>query len=128
MPGTFTFKPVEANLTDEKGFQSWNDPYCKVRIGFHSEKTSVAQHEGKNPHWFETLLLKEKKGGHHATVKVKEHMELNILNLIGKTQVDLDEVRAHGRVVKKYPLQRRGNSTGEILLEIEYHPQAVNLV
>ena len=123
MPGTFVFRPKEANLVDEKGFYENNDPYCKVRVGMHSMKTKVAEHEGKNPHWDDSLVMKSRSWDHHAKIKVKESPGVHVANVIGKAKVNLDEVRAQGKVVKKYELHHLGNLVGDILLDIEYFKQ-----
>jgi len=122
--GTVTFRPLEARFNHDKDFLTKMDPYCKFKLGFHRGKSSVAKRQGKNPIWNDVITLKS-KGQEFAKVKCKDRDRLSLNDRLGKAHIPLGSVYATGKTSQWYPLQKGDKVTGEILVEIEFHPNTV---
>ena len=120
MPGTITFKPIEANLSREKETVFQMDPYCKFSLGWHSAQSSVARGQGEHPHWKDCVQLQRKHNEHSAKLVVKDSDSFGLDDLIGEAQIDLDKVVTEGKVSQWYDVKKHGKVIGEVLLEIEY--------
>jgi hypothetical protein len=123
---SFTFRPLEAKFLHDKDLIGKMDPYCKVKIGWHSGKSSVAKSQGTHPMWVgESIVVKRKHNEEFARIKLKDRDRVTLNDRLGEVKIRLDEIAAKGRVTQWFTLQKLGKVTGEILLDIEYHPSPV---
>jgi len=123
--GTMTFRPLEAKLHKDKDVldKANMDAYCKIKLGWHRGKTSVVRFTEMNPRWSESVVLKY-KGQAHAEIKIKDKNRLKLRKL-GKAKISLDQAVLKGRLDQWFPLYRNSEVTGEIHIEIEFHPETV---
>lgn len=122
--GTVTFKPLKGEFIDDTDTLGKMDPYCKVRIGRHSDKTAYAKGEGRNPTWNDTIMLDRKHNEQHATLKIRDKDRMGLNDKIGKVKIDLDEIAAKRKVHDWYPIYKGKKNTGHVLVDIEYYPHA----
>lgn len=120
--GTFTFRPIQGKFLHDKDLIGKMDPYCKIKIGWHSGKSSVAKHQGTHPTWSDAIVLNRKHGEQFARLKVKDRDRLRVDDRLGQVKINLDDIVARGKVAQWFTLHKGDKVTGEILVEIEYHP------
>ena len=115
MPGTFVFKPIEANLQSDK-----HDPYCKFIMGDNKVKSQVSKEGGSRPHWNDALVLtRDNEDFCEIQIKNKDGM---FGKDIGAIKVLLTEVEKEGKVSKWYDIMSKDKVTGQLLLEVDYNP------
>jgi len=122
MPGTFIFKPLQANLLYNQDVLKNMDPYCKIKIGRHGVKSSIASNEGIHPHWEDTLVLERKNDESFFYIKLKDKDTLTPDDDIGQAKICLEPIEAKGRLIQWYSLYNNDRLAGEILLDISYDP------
>jgi len=122
--GTITFRPLEAKFNHDKDLIGKMDPYCKIKLGFHRGKSTVAKHQGKNPIWNDVITLKS-KGQEYAKIKLKDKDRLSLNDRLGKAEIPLSTVYTIGKTSQWYPIKKGDQITGEILVEMQYHPNVV---
>jgi hypothetical protein len=118
--GEFIFRFLEGKFISDKDPVGKMDPYCKVKLGWHSGKTGVAKSQGTNPTWTDTIVLPRKHNETFAKIKVKDKDRLTLNDRIGEVKVNLDEIVSRGKVTQWYPVSKKEKPAGEILLDIEY--------
>jgi len=121
MPGTFVFRPIEADLKHDEDFISKMDPYCKFTLGWHSGESSVAKSQGKHPKWNDTIMLERKHDEHSCKLVLKDQDPLKD-DLIGETVINLDNVMMSGKLTQWYQLSHHSKDAGKVLIDIEYVP------
>ena len=118
---TIVFKPLEAKLNAAKDSQKGKiDAYCRVRIGLRGGKTSETGYKGTNPTWSDAISIERKQGDRLARLTVKDKDKPMIIDKVGKALVDIEEVKAKGKVTRWYDLYKHNKMTGTILLCVEY--------
>lgn len=122
MPGTFIFRPLQANLIHDRENVGQMDPFCKIKLGHHSAKTSVAKSEGKHPHWEDVLKLKQKHGETTCRLTMKDYDRLSRNDFIGDVTINLKPVELKGQVREWYLLYDHDRLAGEVFIEISYVP------
>jgi len=120
--GTFVFRPLEGRFTKDKDIVGRMDPYVKIKIGWHSGKSSVAKSEGVNPIWGDVIPIEKKHHEEFAKLKVKDKDRLTLNDKIGETKIPLADIAARGRVNQWFPVFKKEVQTGEILLDISFEP------
>ena len=118
--GTVTFRPLEGKFVKDKDIVGKMDPYCKIKIGWHSAKSSVAKSEGTHPTWTDVMTLQRKHGEQFAKLKCKDRDRVTLNDNLGSVKINLDEIAAKGRVQQWFPLTKADKVTGEVLVDIEY--------
>jgi len=116
MPGTITFKPIEANLTHNTDFIKKMNPYCAFIVGGKRINSQISKHGGKHPHWSDVVTVpytNESK----IDVELMDKDRITKDDLVGSFSVDLPELQAQGQSSKWYPLYYKNKPAGEILLE-----------
>ncbi len=122
MPGTITFKPIEANLTHNTDFIKKMNPYCAFIVGGKRINSQISKHGGKHPHWSDAVTVpytNESK----IDVELMDKDRITKDDLVGSFQVDLPELQAQGQSSKWYPLYYKNKPAGEILLEASIHDE-----
>ena len=120
MPGTFVFKPIEANLKDENQLFTKLDPYCKFILGDNKVKSQISKQGGAHPHWNDALVLtRDKEDCCEIQIKNKGGM---LGKDVGAIKVSLAEVEKEGKVSKWYDIMSKDKVTGQLLLEVDYNP------
>ena len=132
MPGTFIFRPIEAELQKDKGLIHKMDSYCRIKIGKHKSKSRVCKEGGVHPHWDDAVIV-QRDHETIAVLKIKDNNLLNPHRKVGVSTIDLREVEKEGQVNKWYPLYSKGVEQGKVNIEITYTDcvlatQEVNLV
>jgi len=123
--GTFVFKPLEGKFNKDKDPIGKMDPYVKIKIGWHSGKSSVARSEGTHPTWNDVIPIEKKHHEEFAKLKIKDKDRLTLNDKIGEAKIPLAEVAAKGHVQQWFPVYKKDQITGEILLDITFQPRAV---
>jgi len=119
MPGTITFKPIEATLTGkDQDLVGKMDPYCLFHVGHHKFKSQVCKSGGNHPVWNDEITI-DMGSQPMCTVEIKDK-DMFIDDKLGTFEVDLREIESQGRVRKWYPIFHKNQATGEILLESFY--------
>jgi len=123
--GTVIFRPLEAKLVESTDATQKIEPYVKIRLGWHSGKSSLASHTGENPAWTDNIVLERTHGEEFAKLKVKDKNRTILNDRVGEVKINLEEAAAKGRVTQWYKLEKGGQVTGEILLDVEYHVKPI---
>jgi len=121
MPGTITFKPIEANLNHDTDLIGKADPYCMFLVNGEKIKSQVCKSGGKHPIWEDAVTIPT---GNQPTCFV-ELKDKDILkdDKLGSFEIDLQEIESQGRIKKWYPIFHKNRPAGEILMEAIYSPQ-----
>jgi len=116
MPGTFVFRPIEANLTHNTDLLTKMNPYCSFILGNERIKGQVCKKGGKHPHWNDAISIPATNQG-LVVMELMDHDKITKDDSIGACTIDLSEVQSRGTVSKWYPLTYKNKAAGEILLE-----------
>jgi len=116
MPGTFVFKPIEANLTHNTDFITKMNPYCSFLIGNEKVNSQICKHGGKHPHWSDAVTIPA-TNQQTVVLELMDHDRITHDDNIGTCMIDLSEVQSRGTVSRWYPLTYKNKPAGEILLE-----------
>ncbi len=57
MPGSITFKPIEAHLTHDTELITKMDPYCVFLVGNKAFNSEVSKKGGKHPQWTDAITV-----------------------------------------------------------------------
>lgn len=121
MPGTLSFRPIEANLSiKDKDLIGKMDPYCLFHVGGHRVKSQVAKNGGQNPHWQDVVSVEMPSTGGFVQVDLKDK-DMLVDDKLGTFELDLNEVASLGQVRKWYPIFSHNKPAGEILLETTFN-------
>lgn len=120
MPGTIVFKPIEANIiSKDKDVLGKMDPYLSFHLGgLKRVKGEVAKSGGQHPIWNDAITV-EVSDQSSLTVDLKDK-DMLIDDKIASFEVDLREVQSQGRVRKWYPIFRKSEPAGELLMEATF--------
>jgi len=132
MPGTFVFRPIEANLTHDTDYLGKMDPYCAYMVNNKRIKGQVCKSGGQHPIWNEATTVPMEIDQPACVVELMDK-DTFIDDSIGTFVVDLTEVQNYGTVSKWYPVFHKNKPAGQILFEATYQPvggyvQNVNVV
>lgn len=125
MPGSFVFKPLQANLIYDKDKIGSMDPYCVLTLGHHTAKTEVAQSEGVHPHWEDVISMERKHDESYVYVKLVDKDFGSQDDFIAEAKICLEAVEVKKRILQWYSVFDNGRLAGELLMDIEYVPEAV---
>lgn len=120
--GNIVFRPMEARFFRNDGYGDMINPYCKVKIGHHSQKGSLSKSGGADVIWNDVIKLDRKKKSKFAKIKCKDKNRVNLHGLLGYCMVDLNELAEKGRICGWFPLWQSVNHdriTGELLLDVQ---------
>ncbi len=112
------FRPIEAKFNNKHDVGKM-DPYCKIKVGWHRGKTSVAKQHGKHPVWDDLITLKVKNQD-FAKIKVKDKNRLIPDDILGKAKIPLIQILTGEKITQWVPLNKGGQITGEILVSMEH--------
>jgi len=121
MPGTFTFKPIEANLTHNTDILGQMNPLCSFVVGHEKHNSQPCYKGGKHPYWNDTVTV------HTDT---EPQVKLQLLDkamlfhddVIGSCMINLKDIEAQKQSRSWYPLTFKDEPAGEILVETTYEP------
>jgi len=119
MPGTFVFRPIEANLTHNTEWIGRMDPYCAFIVGNKRINSQICKKGGKHPHWNDSITIpvaNESK----LMVELMDKDKITHDDHIGSFMIDLQEIEAQGTISRWYPLYHKNKPAGEILLEAAF--------
>ena len=119
MPGTFVFKPIEANLTHSTDWLGKMDPYCVFLVENNRLNSQVCRKGGKHPYWNDTITVQTTNQS-NAIVELKDKDTLTGDDSIGFCMIDLNEIESKGQVSKWYPLYYKKKPAGQILLKSQF--------
>jgi len=122
MPGTITFKPIQANLTHNTSHLMGMDPYCSITLGQTQATGEVCQKGGLNPFWKDSIILPAMQDS-KCLIEIKDKSLLMQDANIGSCEVDIQEIASQGRILKWLKLDYNDQPAGEILLEASYQPE-----
>ena len=119
--GQLIIKPICAKLTyDTETFGSM-DCYAKITVGGSTYKTDKAHDQGTNPNWEATFTFRV-NGDQLAYVQIYDQDDGSADDFVGECQVELQQVYATRNVNKWFPLTRKGRSSGQIMMNLEFYP------
>jgi len=124
MPGTFVFKPIEANLTHDTDLIGKMNPYCAFNVGNVRIKSQICNKGGKHPHWNDCVTVPS-TGEPTAVVDLMDKDKITRDDTIGTFTIDLQEVQNRGSISKWYPLFYKNRPAGEILMEASFQPEGL---
>jgi len=125
MPGTFTFRPIQANLTHDTDWLGKMDPYCSYRVGATKIKGPVCRNGGKFPKWEDATVNVPAPNDNSMVVDLMDKDKILHDGNIGTFVIDLLEIQSRGRVSKWYPVYHHKKPAGEILMEAAFNPEIV---
>lgn len=120
MPGTITFKPIEANLSRDTDIIGKADPYCMFTVGGQKIKGPVCKSGGTHPVWNEVVTISTADQP-SCLVEIKDKDILKDEKM-GSVEIDLQQIEARGSVRQWFPLYNEDQPAGEILMEAIYTP------
>jgi len=123
MPGTFVFRPIEANLTHNTDLIGKMNPYCSFLIGNERIKGQICKKGGKRPHWNDEITFPATNQS-LAMLQLMDKDKITHDDNIGTCMIDLQEVQSRGQVSKWYPLTYKNKPAGEILMEAIFQGDA----
>jgi len=121
MPGTFVFRPIEANLTHDTDWLGKMDPYCAYMMNNKRIKGQVCKKGGQHPIWNEATTVPMEVDQPACIVELMDK-DTFIDDSIGTFVIDLNEVRNHGSLSKWYPVFHKNKPAGQILFEAAFQP------
>jgi len=121
MPGSYTLKPIEANLTHNTELIGKMNPYCTFQLGETIVQSEVCKKGGKNPHWGDVVTLP-------VPINTESICQVNVMDkdrftkddLVGSISVDLSTLQTKGHSSKWYPIYYHDKPAGELLLEAAF--------
>jgi len=117
MPGTITFRPIEANLTHNTDFLKKMSPYCAFIAGTQRFNSQICKHGGKHPVWNDAVTVPVTNQS-SITLELMDKDKITKDDQIGFAKIDLFELQNAGS--KWYPLYHKNKPAGEILLEASF--------
>ena len=119
MPGTITFRPIEANLQHNTSAIMGMDPYCLVKVGDQKLQGEICHKGGKHPTWTDTIAVKASQES-TGVVEIKDKSHILPDENIGTFTIDLQEIKTKGNLKKWYPITWKGEPAGEVLMEAAF--------
>ena len=119
MPGTFVFRPIEANLSHSTNWFGKMNPYCVFLLDNNHINSQVCENGGRNPHWSDTITIQTQNKS-NLLMEVKDKGVLASDDSIGFCLIDLNEIESQGQVSKWYPLYYKKKHAGDILLRTDF--------
>lgn len=126
MPGTYTFKPIEATLLRTTNGSKMN-PYCSFNINGSKVKGKVCKKGGKFPHWNDLIVVPANIDESEISVEVMDKDKLGRDDTIGSLVLDLHEVQSRKQMKKWYPLYYDKKPAGEVLMELVFEPEVIKI-
>ena len=107
-------KCVNARLTHDTELFGSMDPYVKVTVGGHTQKTITHNSAGKTPRWEQTLQFR--LNGKEDTVRVEVYDEDTVTDdLVGETTYYVDEIKKRKKIIEnQLKLSYKGKEAGFI--------------
>jgi len=121
MPGSYTFRPIEANLTHNTELIGKMSPYCAFQLGETIVKSEICKKGGKNPHWEDVVTLPAPINNESIVqVHVMDKDRFTKDDHIGSISVDVSTLQTKGHSSKWYPIYHHDKPAGELLLEAAF--------
>jgi hypothetical protein len=122
MPGTVIFKPIQANLSHEREFFVKMEPYCTFILGHQEAKGEICKEGGDKPCWNDTIALRRRYEP-YCLIEIRDKGWLRTDEVIGKVEIDLQEIESERRVAKWYKVIHNNQPAGEIFIEALFVPE-----
>ena len=123
--GNIILKPLSARLTHDTETFGKMDPYCQIKIGGQVYKTRQAKDAGKYPSWTETFSFRKNESDDLGEIEVWDYDTFSKNDQIGQGAFSLNSIIAQGNKSNKWvSMTYKGKNAGEVLLEIEFYPDA----
>jgi len=119
MPGTVTFRPIEANLTHNTDLVGKMNPYCAFIVGDSIFKGQICKKGGKHPHWDDAVTVPLGNQS-QVIVEIMDKDRFSRDDNIGSFLLNLNELQSSGQSSRWYPLTYKNKPAGEILLETTF--------
>jgi len=123
MPGTIKCKPMQAIFKVEDEDKSPFKPYCKLKVGRDSMESSIVEEKDMQAEWTDSLKVKINPDEKKAKFVIKNDKK-GIRSTIGKSEIDLEQLKSSKNMIQWFYLSRRGKITGEVLVDLEYIPDS----
>jgi len=117
MPGTITFRPIEANLTHNTDLIGKMNPYCAFIVGDSVFKGQICKKGGKHPHWDDAITIPV-SNQKQVIVELMDKDRFSRDDNIGTFLLNLNELQSGQS--RWYPLTYKNKPAGEILLETSF--------
>ena len=120
MPGTYIFRPIEANLKGKSNIFGQNyAPYCKIKMGSHKVMTQACIDGGNNPQWNESLVIKADTES-SAIVELKDKYQYTSNKRLGEIELSLNDIQSQGKILQWFDIKNKDKIEGQIHLEVTY--------
>ena len=119
MPGSFVFRPIEANLKHNTNWIEKMAPYCVFYVENRRIAGQICKKGGKHPTWTDVITVPFTNQA-HVTAQVMDRDKFTKDDAVGTFSIDLKEVEALGRVSKWYPIVYKNKAAGQIFIETSF--------
>jgi Ca2+-dependent lipid-binding protein len=120
MIGIFTFKPIEAKLTDERDVLRQTDPYCAFMFSRKKVISQVCTTGGKHPTWSDSIVVPLEIDQPACVVELLDKEKTLPDDSIGTFVIDLYEIRRRGHIDKWYQVYYKDQPAGWIHIESKF--------
>ena len=122
MPGTFTFKPIEATLLDSEDATPITHLFCVIITQGQSIRSKISASRGKSFYWDESINIVVRQQT-KCLVELRNKDKGLLEDPIGGLEVDLKEIVSSKEPFKKwYKFGFKTRVTGKMLLESSFEP------
>jgi len=119
MPGTITFRAIEANLTHNTDLIGKMNPYCAYIVGDSVFKGQICKKGGKHPQWNDAVTIPY-TNQNQVVVEIMDKDRFSRDDNIGSFLINLNELQNSGNSSRWYPLTYKNKPAGEVLLETSF--------
>jgi len=122
--GKITFRVIEGKFAPQ-GIQDLSKMhlYCKIKLGWHTKKTAVANMEGDSANWGGEAISLKVIDQEQAKLKIKDKAGHLIDKTLGHAHIHLKDIILVRKLTKWVPIIKKDQLVGEVHLEMKFHPQ-----
>src|SRR3990167_521254 len=119
--GQLIIKPSSGNLTYDSEWFGDMDLYARITVWSNVFKTQVAHDQGKHPVWQDQFTAMV-NGDQTMHVCLFDRDNVSNDDYIAEAQINLMDVYQRRMVSNWFPLMRKGQSAGQIMITLEFYP------
>ena len=124
MQGTFIIKAKSAKLIRDTESFGKMDPYCVIKIGNTTLKTTVKDDAGKTPVWEETFKFKAQVGD-IVNFEVWDKEKIKKDDIIGSGSFSITQLHVNNKNEFEQDIYYEKKKAGVVFLEFEFIPDPI---